>query len=367
MVVLAGLLLVLFALVEHVLGPPSRPAGADRALEILVGAKGALLPPARLGTGPELVGEVIRLGERTLVPLPPRAGLRSALLAADGRLASQHTYALAADDEEAVALVTLVESAAEGSLLALASSGSLVPPGAAGLEALARALRALGARARPGARACESWALVALRLEDGWVPLAEGYSEESGVALALTLGPEAELRARRGGELVRARAPAEHEIFLHEELVHARRRSPGVTLTHQARLGGRPFPGIRMQALAPERDGTASSVDWSGVVLGPSSGFHAWVAVEPDAGGAAAGLEFELLVDGQRARALVVEPGASGRPFQVDLRPFAGRTVVLELRATPTEPGAAAAALWAVPMLVHGAARLPRESWWEPR
>src|SRR5262245_29671002 len=93
---------------------------ADAALEIVAGAKGPLLPSALIGTGPERIGEAMRLGDRTLVPGEFHAGLRSALLAPDFSLREERCYEIADSVEETRALRRTVEEASAGSLLILA-------------------------------------------------------------------------------------------------------------------------------------------------------------------------------------------------------------------------------------------------------
>jgi len=363
---LSVVLLALTVVIERDLlpGPSARP-GADRALAIVVGAKGPLLPAGFLGGGGERVGEVIRLGERTLVAPSPVDGLRSALLDAQGALVSQRAYAIGSRAEEVRALMDTVASAPAGALLVLASSGRLVPPDGAGTAGLALVLDELGARARPGTHTPESWALIALRRERGWEPLAEGYSVDSGVALAYVLG--ADVERERSGDAVLVRAPAQHEVFLDQELAHAALRSPGVELAPDARVGGRRLAAILQPALEPAPEvggeGAPSSILWREVHLGASSGFLCWLGLSDDAAPGSDGVRFQLRIDGELVREVAVAPGTPWRTLLVDLRPFAERTVELELRI---EPGASArgdAALWGRPMLVHGYTRSPLEVW----
>src|SRR5687768_2123314 len=76
--------------------PVHEPPGvlADRALELVVGAKGPMLAPAHLGGGLERIGEEIRVGSRTFVP-DGRDGLRAVRVAPDGTPRSVRVHDLA--------------------------------------------------------------------------------------------------------------------------------------------------------------------------------------------------------------------------------------------------------------------------------
>jgi hypothetical protein len=381
---LALVLLGIAALLDRsALLAPARGAGegADAAIEILAAAKGPLLPAGRLGSGPERFTELIRIGDRTFVDGERGSGLRSVLLVPGRVLAETRTFALASDPQEASGLRELLASAPPGALLVLASSGRIEPVGeqaaAVRLE-LERALRELGARARPCAHTPESWALIALRGEGGWVPLAEGYSRDSGVVLAYTLARAPELAPDRPGEFVHVSAPSEAEVFLEGEIQHASRRDAGIVLHPDATVGGRRIGGIAQWLHAmPGQPVRPSSLAWQGVALGPGSGFLAWVGLADDTTdgqdvGGSGRIAFELLLDGAPVKTLEIPADEHRwRLFQADLRPFAGRTVELELRAgSVREAGweaGGARALWGRPVLVHGYERPPLEAWAEGR
>lgn len=370
---LAVVLVVLTFLIENerwLLPQGEAHAGADRALEIVAGAKGRLLPAAPLGTGPERIGHALRIGERTLVPGRAVDGLRSALLDPEGELESQRIFE-SASAEDFRALHATVELARPGSVLVLASSGRIGPlDGDEGARAeLRAALAGLGARAQPGQVSPESWALVAMRREDGWLPLAESYSRDSGVALSYVLGHARELPAHFAGDFAEVRAPEEVEVFLEEELDYADERSPGCALVRDRRVLGRTLAGILQPPVveAGVEGATASRLLWHDVAVGAGSGFLAWVGLADGAGDDSDGVVFELWVNGERVLAQPIQPRTAWTIFLADLRPFAGRTVDLEMRV---EPGASAdgdAALWGKPMLLHGYTRSPLAVWAERR
>lgn len=366
--VLLGLTLVLnhaHELFEAELAPDAR---ADRALELVLGAKGPLLPAARIGTGPEVIGEAMRVGDRTLVG-GGADGLRTALLGPDHALLAQGFFDVAHDPAAARALAAQADGALEGAVLLVASSGRLEPegdgPARAALDAL---LARLGAAFEPGRTTPESWALIARRREGRWNVLAEGYSRDCGVALAWVLGAQG--RPGEVHELPPERAwfhaPARSEVELAGELQHAALRTSGVAVARERFVGSRRLEGILVPPLA-EADGGASPgrLVWRDVPIGPDAGLVTWPGVADDGAAGSEGVTFVVRVDGQPLARRAVRPGQALRPWLVDLRPFAGRTIELELAV---EPGAGGEpALWGRATLFQGYERSPLEVWADER
>lgn len=360
----SALALALVLLALAVVGrcvPPSRALSRAAPLELVVAAKGPLLPAGKLPGGDEELGEVLRIGDRTLIG-DGGPGLRACFVEPSGALRDvrRHDLGLASG---LASLAADLERAREGDVLLLASSGGLEPR--EDEEALharrTQLLGELGARAQPGRHTPESWALITLRRARGWLALAEGASRETGVVLAFSLDAERTLPAGFVGDLVELRATGGVRVPLEQELAHAARTGLAERTTHET-VGGRPFPAILQQA-GPE----GARLAWEGVTLGPGSGFMTWVGLADGRAQGSDGVEFELCLDGEvlgRARAL---PGAPWKLFQVDLRPFAGRTGRLELALAPLGSPAGDAALWGRPMLVHGFDRSPLEAWAEER
>lgn len=357
---LALVLLALTAALE--LAPRTSGPGPDaRALELLVGAKGPLLPAGLVGSGPERIGEAMRVGERTLVG-DGGAGLRACFVERSGALRDvrRHDLGLAAG---LTSLTHDVEHAREGDVLLLASSGSLEPrEERERLDAEREALLAtLGARAEPGRRTPESWALIALRGARGWIPLAEGTSTSSGVVLAFTLASERSLPAGFTADFVELAPAGGVEVALERELAHAQIVGHAEARA-EGRVGGRAFP-----VLLQEPDAAGARITWRNVTLGAGSGFLAWVGLADEGSSGSDGVEFELRVDGALVRSAPGTPGAPWKLFQVDLRPWTGRTVTLELALAPRASTQGDVALWGRPMLVHGYERSPLEVWAEGR
>lgn len=359
-----ALALVLFVLTLALeLAPRTGGAGADapRALELVIGAKGPLLPAGVVGSGPERIGEAMRVGDRTLVG-DGGAGLRACFVERSGALRDvrRHDIGLASG---LASLAHDLERAREGDVLILASSGSLEPrEERARLDSERTALLALlGARAEPGRRTPESWALIALRGARGWIPLAEGTSASSGVVLAFTLDGERSLPAGFTPDFVELAPSGGIEVALERELAHAEVVGRAEARA-EGRVGGRAFPVILQEAAA-----SGARVTWHNVTLGEGSGFLAWVGLADERSSASDGVDFELRVEGELVRSAPGLPGAPWRLFQADLRPWAGRTVTLELALASRANTEGDVALWGRPMLVHGYERSPLEVWAEGR
>lgn len=345
-------------------GAGREPRLADRALEIVAGAKGPLLPAAEIGTGPERIGEAIRLGDRTLVGTGSQ-GLRAAFLGRDLGLLEQRCFDVARSPDDARALRAAVEDSGWGTVLVLASSGRLEPEPGVSPKELERTLELLGARARAGTATPESWALLALRLERGWVPLAEAYSQDSGVALAFVLAPDLESYAGFRGDFARVRASERREVELEAELAHATLRTKGIQLVRSASVQGQPMAAIR---LPPERaTGTRGRLAWSGVPLGRGSWLVTWLGLEDGSCLDSDGVAIEVRVDGELVKRREVEPGARWRRLQVYLGEHAGRSVELELAVDPLRTTTGDGALLGWPKLAHGYDRSPLEVWMDER
>ena len=217
----------------------------------------------------------------------------------------------------------------------------------------------LGARARPfdltdagdvaDPTPSESWALIAARLPGGWTPLAEAYSRDSGVVLAFSIAYDLERYAGQRGEFVEVHASGPVEVFLEEELPNAARCGEEVECTSDHTVGGR-----RMRSILQRPTAGASRVAWDGVRLGDGSGLRAMVGLADGVRAGSDGVVFEVRVDGELVHAQRAEPEGPWRLLQVDLRPFAGRSVELELAVEPGSGANGDWALWGRPMLVHG-------------
>ncbi|MSR61824.1 MAG: hypothetical protein EXS08_05200 [Planctomycetes bacterium] len=344
---------------------PSGPAAlADRALELVAGAKGTLLPAARIGSGPERIASAIRLGERTL-PFGGE-GLFAAFVGADDEIRVTRSFDLAHAPLAVGELAEALEQAEFGELLVLISGGRCAPAEAQ-REELARVLLTLGARAPLGSARPESWALLALRLEAGWVPLAEGYSRDEGVALAFVLGADREAYADFRCERVFVPGGARSEMALEDELAQATLCSEGVEFALERTVLGRPLAGL----LVPPRtdaDGRAqrARVVWADVPIGAGAGILAWVGLA-DGAEVGDGALCEVRVDGQLVQSLRVLPGAPWKVLLADLQPFARRRVTLELAVEPGASTRGDLLLFGRPTLFQGYDRSPLEVWAEGR
>lgn len=366
--VLLGLTLALNHAREWFEAGPPPDARADRALELVLGAKGPLLPAARLGTGPETIGEVLHVGDRTLVG-GGADGLRVAFLGPDHVLLFHGFFDVAHDPSAARALAERADGASEGAVLLVASSGRLEPESEDARAELDALIARLGAAFEPGHATPESWALIARRGERRWKVLAEGYSRDCGVALAWVLGRD---RSGEPADLTpeRAwfRAPARSEVELAGELPHAARRTSGVAVARERFVGSRRFDGILVPPVL-ETEGSASpgSVAWRDVPIGPDAGLVTWPGLVDGGAAGSDGVTFAVVVDGEPLARRAVRPGATPRPWLVDLRPFSGRTIELELAIEPGAGGAADVPLWGRATLFQGYEKSPLEVWADER
>jgi hypothetical protein len=357
-------LVVVLENAEHFEAPRAAQGLADRALELVIGAKGPLLPAALIGGGPERIGEALRIGDRTLVA-SGRPGLRAAFIGPDLSYRGEAHYDVGGSAADAAALTRALERAEEGDVLVLASSGSLAPPaGTERSQDFEHALVDLGARARPGTITPESWALIALRAARGWLPLAEGYSTDSGVALTYVLGADLAHAPERPCDLVHARAGKEREVELLDELVHAAERTPGVELAREGSVRGRSLASLAMGSATGSGGAATSRIVWERVEIGPGSCVGALLGLDDRSPPAAGGARFQVFFEGELVAERAVEPGAPWRPALFDLRPFAGRRGTLAL-VTEARPGVRA--LWGRPQLLAGYERSPLEAWAEER
>ena len=367
---LALVLLGITAALDHAreLFPRGGAVGpADRALELVIGAKGPLLPAARIGSGPERIGEAMRIGDRTLVG-DGSSGLRAAFLGPDLALRAERRFDVASSAADRAALAEAVEGASDGEVLLLASSGSLVPPAGTAQEELAGTLARLRARAHPGATTPESWALIALCTDRGWVPLAEGYSQDSGVALAFVLGTDLERYADFHGEFALERAGARREVEQADELARARVRTDGATLARDRTVQGQPLAGLLVPPVVANGGAPQPGrIAWDGVELGPGSCVFAMLGLADGAEPGSDGVVFEVYADGELVDRQVVLPETRWKPKLFDLRRYAGRKVTLELVVDPRASTTGDAALWGRPLLLHGYERNPLEIWAEER
>ena len=356
--------------------PVGDPPLADSALEILVGAKGPLLPVPLLGGGREQLGEVIRFGDRTLVA-PGRSGLRAAVLASGFGLRLERCFDVASSDmaisrDEVRALDETLEAVIPGEVLVLASSGRIEPLEEEARDELARALSRPGPRARPGTATPESWALVAVKLEDGWVPLAEGYSRDAGVALAFVLSPDLDTYSGFHGDFALVRAGERSEVDLEAELEHATLHTAGVQRARPAIVQGQPMTGIRLPPDA--RAGGPGRLVWSGIPLGPGSWLVVGLGLEDGTSAGSDGVAVEVRVDGELVNIAgggvsrrVVQPGARWKVLQLHLGAFAGKRVDLEIDVDPLQGSDGDSLLLGWPRLLHGYSRPPNQVWMEER
>ena len=92
-----------------------------------------------------------------------------------------------------------------------------------------------------------------------------------------------------------------------------------------------------------------------------------WLGLADGVSAGSNGVVFEVRVDGELVESRVVTPETPLRVLQVDLRPFAGRSVTLELAAEPRGDVTGDALVCGRPLLVRGYERAPVQVWMEER
>jgi len=324
--------------------------GSARAIEVVAASRGRLLPRATFG-GVEPLADVIQCGDKHLWWRADESGIRVAELNAALELVAYTNHETARSPDDVRTFAALPETVDVGGVLILVADGDFRP---AADPALARELDAaaarLGSEVAPCAAPSASWALLALRLPDGWVKLAECFSEDRGVVLAFTLSPDLErYRGYRGETFVDV--SDERVIQLESELDQALQRG-NAAYRIDLPVGGE-FRGSIL-ATVSERLGS-SRVVWS-LPLSAEPVFECLIGLRDGAWKESDGVVFQVLVDDE----LVAErplgtPSVGGAPtevrwlpWRVELGEHAGREVRFELTVTSGDPGSHAAGDWAL-------------------
>jgi hypothetical protein len=359
--VLAVTLLALVVLLEVMgswlgTGAEARTPTSE-AVHVVAASRGTLHTPGTYG-GEEALGNVIQIEETNLSFPGAPPGLRLAELDAALELREHVLFDTAGSDADAAAFARRVGEAPIGAVFLLATMGEIAPsteaPDARARAALlGDAAAALGAETRPFEASPASWALLAVRLDAGWVKLAEVFSTEIGVVLAFTLDPDLERYEGFDGETLVRRA-AGNEILLYRTLDAAESR-PRAVFKYRMKVGG--LPGAAIYAPLPEVDRRAeSSVRWEALELGAAPVFRCKIGLRDDAWDRSDGAVFEVLVDGEvvGSRSIGVDgppDPPAWEPWEIDLAAFAGRRVSFELRVDSHGHGLGDLALWGEPVL----------------
>jgi len=316
----------------------------EAGLDLVLAARGPLLPPRRVGIRSELY-EAIVAGDRILVEnqdAPP--GLRVATLGSRLELVDYRSFDVRSGEDEAEAFRRWIVGAPVPSVCAVTSSGTIAPADERARESLEEARSALGARARPFDETPCSWAFMAVRLRSGWVPLAEVYSVETGVVMPFTIAPDLARYASHRADLLVMEAHGPQTVDLGRELVHAVRRDADVVRGDDTPVGGVPRSGLLFRRGAAD----GGAIEWRDVYLGSAPVFATYLGIPDGAHGAGSPTVCEVHVNGEVIARKRVDPGTNAwTDWRVDLARFSDSEITLTLQAKPSSGTRPAPVAWA--------------------
>jgi len=347
-------LLVLVAVLDVVdsraaRAPRAAGAGRGSGLNVVAAAKGRLLPEAPYGSGPEVIGNVIWVGDASLAFRDEPEGLRVATLSPALEIEAHELFDVASRPADVERFLERVADDRLGAVIVVASTGRIEPATEEARAALRAAALELGSAVDPFGESPVSWAMVAVRRRAGWVLLAESFSRDTGAVVAFTLERDTSVYDGYRGETNLSRIDTEVTIHLDRHL-DAAATSPRVAL-RQAYQVGRVFgPSI----YAPIPPAGPSFVRWKGVDLGRDAVFTCSIGLRDGAWTDSDGAIFSLSIDGEvvHTQTLSADPApTTWIPWRVDLARWAGRSVELELRVDPRETPDRDWALWLEPTL----------------
>jgi hypothetical protein len=348
---LSLLLLVLLLNASLELGRGEHSPTAS-AVHVVAAAKGRMLAPASNTAGLPLAG-VIQVGDTNLTLEASRPGLRVATLSGSLSIVDHVDYDVAHSSEDVDAFVSHCRDAPPWTVLVIASTGSFRPGNADDLRRLQASIDSLGSELRPLDAMPSSWALLCLRCPDGWVKLAEGYSRESGVAVAFTIDSDLSRYEDFQGESMWASTGLRRtQLGLELDEVSNRQNT---TVQSRMTLGGETRDAIYAPVgLKPGRQ--FSRVVWEGVPLGDDPVFRCAIGMLDGAWKESNGVVYSILVNDQLVaeRPLGVAGtlhGPGWMPWEVDLGAFGGLDVRFELHVSALGDLSRGWALWGEPTI----------------
>jgi hypothetical protein len=328
-------------------------AAPDGGLTIVAAGRGSLQPPARVPGGEEILDDAILIGgDLILKPKASTDGLRLAVLAPGLVFEGYHSFDLAGSGEEVERFLALSAAQPEGAALVLTTYGAVLPADDRHRRSLSERFVELGADRSPFRPPRASWALITVRRPQGWVKLAEGHGEGSGVVVTFILGRDLAAYDGYEGETTLIRELGDAPIELEDELGSAiaterTRKLKFVT------VGGEARPAIESHPIYVRggRD-RPSFVMWRDVPLGPGAQFTCGIGLKETSWDLTDGATFSLRIDGEVVHSETLSSRPPGwRDWAVDLDRFAGRTVTLELVVDPGQHAYNDRALWGSPRL----------------
>jgi len=299
---------------------------------LLVSSRGHLLPQAKLEGGKEVLEDTICVDELILKDPNAKPGLRVVRLDPGGAFRDVRSFESAWGGEDSTELRRTLESVRRGGLVILAVQGD-VRPAPEHLAGFDQVVAELGARVSPFRAPSASWAFVAARLERGWTPLSEVYSEERGVSLSFLAERDVETYAGTEGSLYLARGEDQLLLSLYDSFLSAGAQSSAVYRHRYSSAAGVNKKSISLPATIPAAEGGAF-LRWERLRLGSDPMFTLQAALQPGVTTPAGGVDLSLRIDGEEADSLSIPTRSAGwRRWTVDLAAWAGREVSFELLA----------------------------------
>jgi hypothetical protein len=335
--------------------------GVSNGTSIRIFSCGGTLQPARYRN--RKLWEGIFLDGQQYSRINTETGLRVLARRPDGEVEFEN-FQLATVAADVEAFDAFVRAQPTGTLLAAGLMHSAFPTGTAEatqetlLASLRETFARLGAQAAPLETRFVSWAFLALRTAYGWHPLAEERSTTRGVMLVRGLASHLSRYATAPAPPARIENRMELLLYDHTDGVDFDPFSEPFLeypIRFAAMRAFQAYPpwGPRAKDY-PHRE---SRIRLPFVRIAHDAAFETYVGHRADRGHVCQGVRFEVIVDGEPVAERIVpfEP-CTWHPWHVDLSPWEGRWVTLELRVAPLDESDWSERMWYEPTV-----------WGEPR
>lgn len=293
-----------------------------------------------------------------------RDALSVVTLSHDRKIRKVDSFALAYSPSDMEAFVSYCRNQTLNTILVMAVSRSIkLPEDVRMKEPIGRVrdtFRALGTRAKPYDDDAASWAFICIRRPQGWVPLAEYYSDHIGVTLSFTVEADSTGYDQQTGRYLENRLRDERRnVHLLDHLESAVTLSRYALYTPAEALVKNQADSIYLPADSGEgaqRRRIDRRVGWFDLELGAQPLFRC--SLDIDKSPAEREISFGLYVDGERLATQTIRGHTtSGRlwhPWEVDLAAFSEQHVDLELRVEPSPQGPLPGVYLGAPVLSYG-------------
>lgn len=361
-----SLLLVLVALLVFGDRNEGRRAESEYApcLDLLCFSQAALLPPIENAmTKQYLLEEGIITNERVLKMDDAVPGLRVAAFDDRFSLIDFQNFDLANETHGVDAFFDYMDRLPRDTVVACTVRGTIALPEDTPLPRqlrVARQFQRIGAEARPYHYCPMSWAMVTLKRDGGWRKLAETYSTCQGATLAFSVSPDLDRYDEYAGDFVRLDESRDVDLSLWKDFSFAHIKDATVQKKPQLILNQVLLPILSMDLSCPGANVDAkaqreSRLAWKRVPLGSEPRLACRLGYASLKDDPCRALVFSVHVDGRPFAEKRVElPGGMSPdwiPWDVDLSPFRGCRVSIELRVKAEGGGANLKGFWGDPRL----------------